>query len=199
MVYLLENIFGDKDWSHVRTAVAKYLTYRYRGTGTSLDDIEDAVSWAIADLLDYWVELDSSVDTTNPDRNFKWAVWRAKRSATSFLVRRFQELSSEHLGLDGLGDTHDDEGGRHARPEVYDRTAPSPEDVVIDRMERRDVSRFIGGLPSALTDQGWFADVLAGTPSRQTAAQTGITQRGVNLARQRGLARVRSAALRADL
>lgn len=178
----------------MREQIARYLYSRFRPAGTPVDDLEDAISAAMCDLVDYWVELPSSVDKSDPERNYKWAIWRGKRFATSALVRRFQQLQAERPGISHGEGCEDDDLGTYE-----DRAAPSTEETVLEGLEQSAVSRFIDGLPKAVTSQGWFGDVLAGTTETSAALGEGISQQAMSKRRIRGMRRVRLAAIRAGL
>lgn len=63
------------------------------------DDIDDAVAWAMVDLVDYWVTLKSSIVEDQPERTFWQACKRATWMATSFIC---QEWDDRPVALEAL-------------------------------------------------------------------------------------------------
>jgi hypothetical protein len=116
------NLFGSRNWNDVRGVVTARLRRKFP---TALqNDIEDAVAWAMVDLVDGWIEMPSSVDPDNPERTFWYACKRGAWQATTFLTQEWdvRDLATEELSVCS------DDFDRNLLP-----LAPSAEDVALRR------------------------------------------------------------------
>lgn len=165
------NLFGDKDWNDVRVAITR-RTRRKFSRATSFD-IEDAVSLAMVDLVDYWIQLASSIYPDDPQRTFNQACRRGEWMAATFLTQDWdkRDVPSEPLTT-GISDTP---GDGHAP--VARKWSASPEDVVIRDMERERFHRFMAEQLDALGD--WLEPYLAGVTQRQQAKREGVSQSAI--------------------
>lgn len=113
----------------------------------------------MVDLFEYWVDLPSSIDISNPERNFAFAIWRARRTATQFLIQRFEELRVEvSLDAEPLGS----EDG-HGSSWLEDKSL-TPEELVCEQDELQQVRSLLSALSTAEL-RAWLSDYLAGVPS----------------------------------
>lgn len=179
------SIFGERDWTHVQKAVRKNIYARWWWRRVSRDDLDDAIQASMVDLIDYWLSLESSVNG-GPDRNFKYAVWRATKEASKFLVGIFQDRSHE-LSVDAAGED-DDEYGTTLWDCIAD-PRPGPEDVACDTDELSRARRLIEDADSREGD-GWLDSFLEGISGAQAARKAGINPRSMTERRTRGLRRL---------
>lgn len=75
------------------------LRLRRKFPRANTDDIEDAVSLALVDLVDYWLQLPSSIVEDDPDRTFWQACKRGTWMATTFLT---QEWDTRDVPLEAI-------------------------------------------------------------------------------------------------
>lgn len=157
-------IFGNRDWNDVRDVVTRRVRRKFPRAGSL--DIEDAVGGAMLDLVDYWIENPSSVDSENPDKTFWFACKRGTWIATSLLTT---EWDDRPVAVD-LADEE------HFR---QDASAPlwSPEDVVIAHEDARSLHRATGRQAAVAGE--WLAPFLAGVTTREQARIEGVNQSAV--------------------
>lgn len=162
------NLFGDRDWNDVRNVTIRRTRKRF--PRARQDDIEDAVSLAMVDLVDYWVTLASSIIPDDPERTFWQACKRGTWMATTFLT---QEWDARDVPVEALSTDRDD------APSLGITTAsvPSPEDIVIRNMEREGFQRFLGSQMSVVGD--WLKPFVAGVSTREQARIEGVSQSAV--------------------
>lgn len=142
----------------------------------------------MVDLIDYWLSLESSVSEDH-DRNFKYAVWRATKEASKFLVGIFQDRIHE-VSVDGA-DAYDEEHGS-----LWDRivdTAAGPEEQACDTDEFGRARRLIEEVDTGEIDN-WLGDYLAGITEEASAFDAGIHQSSMHRRREAGLRRIAAAA-----
>jgi hypothetical protein len=144
------------------------------------DDIEDAVAWAMVDLVDYWIQLPSSVIDDDQRRTFNQACWRAERMAITFLT---QEWDRRDIPVEALSTDRDDAAdiGVIRKPSMA-----SPEDIVVNNTERQRFQAFMLEQQHRVGD--WLTPFLDGTTTREQAATEGVTQSAIAYRWQRRLA-----------
>lgn len=135
------------------------------------------------DLIDYWLSLESSVSEDH-DRNFKYAVWRACKEASKFLVGIFRERSHE-VSVDGTSDEDEERGSLWER--VAD-TELGPEDVACETDELSRARRLIQDADQG-DREGWLDDLLAGLPESASAQKAGVVQSTIHRRRRNGARR----------
>ena len=172
-------LFGDRDWGDVRTVVVRRMRRRFPRAHT--EDIEDAVSLAMVDLVDYWVQLESSIREDEPSHTFWLACKRATWMATTFLTQEWDMRDTPFAFVsDETGS-----GLEQARSQGRGRASESPEDIVIQNLERERFQGFIANLPDRLND--WLRPFMAGVTTRQQARIEGCSQQAVAARWQRNL------------
>lgn len=155
---------------------------RRRFPRASFDDIEDAVALAMVDLVDYWVQLASSIDYDDPERTFWLACKRATWMATTFLTQEWDMRDSPLEALSGgEGEVVYDRPGRPA-PTRY---TASPEDVVLDDLDRERFQHFIADQLNQLGE--WLRPFMSGVTTREQARQEGVSQSAIAYRWQRRL------------
>jgi len=121
------NIFGERTWNDVSDVVTARLRRSFMWA--SRDDIEDAVALAMVDLVDYWIQLPSSIVEDDSGRTFWQACKRGTWMAKTFLT---QEWDDRDLPVDALsGDAGDAAASVLA---VSLPLGPSAEEVVLSRI-----------------------------------------------------------------
>lgn len=190
MFALSLDFFTNEDWTYIRESVATTLRAKWRNRPDP-EDIEDAVSDAMLDLIDAWVEHPTSIDRNDPDRNRKWAIWRATKMAQSFLLQRF-DLRRSEVSIDEAGEWEDEE--YVPRVERLEDPSPGPEDEALDGEEARLVDELMATLPEQEL-KTWLADYLNGTGVREQARQEGVQPMSVSERRTRGMKRLRRQAV----
>lgn len=139
----------------------------------------------MVDLIDYWLSLESSV-SGDPDRNFKYAVWRATKEASKFLVGIFQDRVHE-VSVDGGVDDEDDERGS-----LWDRiadTGDGPEDQACESDEVGRARRLIEDAEDGEMDD-WLYDLLSGISESESARRSGVNQSTISRRRRAGVRRI---------
>jgi hypothetical protein len=177
-------MFGSRSLTDVRHVVASRLVRQF-GHSTPPDDIDDAVSFALVDLLDYWIHLGSSIDSSNPDATFWRACKRGHWMATQFLVQEFVERR-RFIHWDDA-DAADDMTNEFADP------SPSPEEVALTVDELTRLRDFVGSLPESEHSR-WLRAYSAGMTEQEQATKEGVSQPAVHYRRARGLVRFARAA-----
>lgn len=162
------NLFGDRDWNDVRNVVTRRMRKKF--PRARQDDIEDAVSLAMVDLVDYWIQLDSSVVPDDTTRTFWQACLRGTWMAATFLT---QEWDARDVPAEALTTDRDDAPYMG----VTAPTTPSPEDIVISNMEREKFQKFLGTQASLVGD--WLHPFVAGVTTREQAGIEGVNQSAV--------------------
>ena len=140
-------------------------------------DIEDAVSCAMVDLVDYWVHLPSSIAPENPDRNYCFAVTRGGWMAAAH-VRRIVNEQAHTTPLDEMAAYHPD----------LRQPGPEPEDFEPD--EEQQAREFLATLPEE-EFSSWLEDYLAGRTVRASAQREDVTFAAIHQRRTWGLRRLR--------
>lgn len=192
----IDNIFGERTWLDVRREVLRVIARRWRGM--QLHDVEDAVSDAMLDLVDYWVQLGSSV-TTDTDRNYAYAIrrgiWRANERLVKLMNERDGSVSLEHLGAIEAGDTGFI-SGLATEPFAESFTSHTPhgmqesaEDTLFAQVEHDMVLDIVESLGEEEFDR-WFADFWSGDSLADIAERRGEQLETVRRRRLRGLARL---------
>lgn len=151
---------------------------RKRFRRANQDDLDDAVSLAMVDLVDYWVQLDSSIIPDNPDRTFWQACKRGTWMATTFLTQDWdrRDVPSEAI-TEGTG-----EGAR----------GKSPEQVVLEQL---DSERFTGFIESQLDSVGeWLRPFMSGVTTYEQAEVEGVARQSLSERWQRRLTSFQTAA-----
>lgn len=169
------NIFGDRDWNDVRRVVAHRLRKRFRRANQ--DDIDDAVSLAMVDLVDYWVQLDSSIISDNPDRTFWQACKRGTWMATTFLTQDWgRKETPTEAATEGTGEAR----------------GKSPEQVVLEQL---DTERFTNFIESQLDSAGdWLRPFMSGVTTYEQAEVEGVARQSLSERWQRRLTSFQTAA-----
>lgn len=145
----------------------------------------------MVDLIDYWINLPSSIDISDPEKNFNFAVTRAKWIAQQFLHQRFDELRRERPGL-GRNHLNEEDGGVEVSFELADDT-PTPEETACDDAEFQQIREFLAQLPAEHL-RGWLQGFVEGVPVCEQARSEGVSHVAVSKRRKRGIERLRIAA-----
>lgn len=180
MTTSLDNIFGpERTWLDVQDVTAKRL--RRKVPSASAYEIEDAVGFALVDLVDYWVNLTGSVDPTNPEKTFWYAVRRATWTAGEYLSGELSdrhgaqeqagELSSRIVSVDAL-----EELAKHAG---YEHSTPV-EDEALDNIERARFDAYLSD-----QDDEWLHLYLSGASQADVAQTEGCSKQAVSKRWQR--------------
>lgn len=164
-----QDLFGERDWDDVRKVVYSRLRRKFQRARD--EDIDDAVSLAMVDLVDYWIQLKGSVVDGDPNYTFWRACKRGTWMATTFLT---QEWDRTDIPLEALSPGWDGPApsGASAPP------TPTPEDVVIDQMERERFNKFMTDQLST-SDGDWLRPMLSGVTQRQLAAAEGVSRTAI--------------------
>lgn len=189
----IEFIFGERTWDDLRGEVLARVRTRYHQMPVAA--VEDAVSAAVVDLLDYWVWLPKSIVEDDPDLTFRGALVRANHKASEHLLAdlsrpdrsTFTDLQAE-LDDGGDGDFND-----YLDSVMVDHTAIDPAEEV----EENDLKRRARQLLEDLSDEDkvrWADAYLAGETERVTAEREGVNQSTVHRRRREGIARLRDRA-----
>lgn len=178
----VDDLFGKKTWKHVHAAVFSKTLHKF--PKAAHEDVDDAVGTAMLDLVNYWVNLPSSLTDDDPERNYQYAVTRGYWTAAGWMCGRFGQRSSE-VSLD-----YDAE--EPLPPELVDQ-APLAADLVEDADERERLREFITDLPPAELKQ-WLGSYLRGESTRAMANNCNISQPSAFHRRRRGINRLREAA-----
>ena len=152
----VHNIFGPKrDWEDLRRILADYLWKRF--WDISPDDVADAASAAMVDLMDRWIDYPTSV-TNDVSRNWSYAMWRAKHTASNFLGKLLEER-----GVLWSYDAIDEEDGPDWLESIEDPTPLTPNE------ERNEAIRqALGEMPEEELRKSLYP-VLMGESERQQA------------------------------
>lgn len=124
----------------------------------------------MVDLVDYWIQLDSSIFPDDTNRTFWQACLRGTWMAATFLT---QEWDARDVPAEALTTDRDDAPYMGVTAPMV----PSPEDIVIANMEREKFQRFIGGQLSLTGD--WLGPFVAGVTTREQARIEGVNQSAV--------------------
>lgn len=161
-------------------------------------DLEDAVSAAMLDLFDYWVNLKSSI-SDDPHRNFAYAVTRGTWKAKSVLGDRASEIETtssldelEYMMSDGedkIGELASEPFADYTSDRVPRYQAPSAEDVLFDHFLHDDILNAINNLDGRDFD-GWFSDFWSGDSLVDIAKRENVTPDTIRMRRNRGLDRL---------
>lgn len=181
------NPFGLRGWEDVRVQVNYRLLRKF--PSTPREDLEDAVSSAMVDLVDYWVNLGSSV-SKDTDRNFNYAVWRGTRTALAFLVQRFKDYAAEPFLEQLLHDLASSD--EHSPPEEWFLVdpGPGPEELALDELDRRALLDYFDA--EGVEDwEMWAQDYLDDLTVREAAERQGVSHVAVVKRRQRGIRRMK--------
>lgn len=162
-----EEIFGSKTWEDLRRVLASYLWNRFYAI--SPDDVDDAVSEAMVDLLGYWIDLPSSV-TEDTRRNWAFALWRAKHIGANRIHRLLTErgkIISFELPEEG-------------EQTVLDLLAnvPEPEPPTGDEERNERIREMLSSLDVEDLEK-WLHPLLAGESQRAQARRQKIAQSSV--------------------
>jgi RNA polymerase sigma factor (sigma-70 family) len=180
------NPFGPRGWDDVRVQVNYRLLRKFPTTPPA--DVEDAVSSAMVDLVDYWVNLGTSV-SPDTERNFNYAVWRGSRTALDFLVQRFRQWTSEPYLEQLLSDAAGDDDSDPQEWFLVD-PQPGPEQQVIEGMERQGFMDYLEALDESEWD-GWLQDYLDDLTVREAGERRGVSHVAVVKRRKRGIERMK--------
>lgn len=167
---------------------------------TSRADIEDAVGGAMVDLWDYWVTAPSSIDWSNPGRNFYFAMRRGVWTANSLLIGQFRVNEQELLVLDAETEYHEPDSSpgsiytpqarMHGAIETWDRErAETPEDIVISQEEIEELESVLADLTQEEID-AWFEDFMEGLSTRAAGEKQGVSNFTISRRRNEGLAAI---------
>ena len=134
----------------------------------------------MVDLVDYWVSLESSI-SSDPARNFAFAIRRGTWTATTFLVEAFERHGTEQsLDIDVEFDE---------RPMDLAVDHRSPEVIYEENEEFSTVWEKVAQL-SPEEYEGWFKSFIEGESVRQAAAREGVHRRCIEDRRRRGVRRL---------
>lgn len=157
------HIFGRRTWTDVRGVITARTRRRF--PRAKFDDIEDAVSWAMVDLVDYWIQLGSSVVEGDPEKTFWRACKRGTWMATTFIT---QDWDDKDVPSDAIADILDSGAPREA----------SVEDVALHNVERERLVRFTRSRFCEFGD--WLRPYLAGHTTYEQAEREGVTQSAIS-------------------
>lgn len=192
----LNDVFGDRSWPDVHWSIFRNTIKRW--PKMSVDDVEDAVGEAMADLIEYWIQLPSSV-SSDTQRNFAYAVtrgtWKAK-TALGRLSQRMDTLISldeleilENSSEDMIGELAVEPFGDYPSDRAPDRHSPSAEEVMFDKIAHDEILDAINNLSSEDFDS-WFADFWSGDSLVEIAERQNVSPDTVRMRRNRGLNRL---------
>ena len=192
----LDTVFGSKPrrgWNNLRKLLAAHCMRRLPSAPAA--DIDDAVSEAIASLVSYWAGLESSM-TADVDRNWNFAVWRARRHAVTLLYKMLEEYKNvEHLDADAPGGNLDDGSQANGRPltmheylEMRGEFMPGPPGNLSDDAYQEKVRSFIAEIPDS--EMWWLTSAASGESVRGCAARTGKSKSAVQRIRSAGRGRL---------
>lgn len=183
----LTNIFGDKTWDDVRQYITAKVVRKW--PGMSREDVEDAVSDGVCDLVGYWVDLPSSV-SPDPDRNYRFAVRRGSWVAFGCLAARRDLL---HSWAEGFNETHPN-SAEEKRQLIEEQNDPTdePEYILCLAEDLATVRGRIADLPDDEWDR-WLEGFASGKSQRAIARESGLSQEAVRKRQQKGLARLAEA------
>lgn len=175
--------FGAKSWDDLKTALFRSVRRRFYFLDD--EDVHDAVSEAITDLWQRWMDYSSSLHKNKPKRNYAYAVTRGKWVANEWLRGRTKLLGKEA--------PHPDH--EHGDPDDFlikalDEIAVEPgPDVLYEEDEEQREARAV--LSQADDDelQAWLGDLLSGDSASATARRKGCSRQAVMKRRNRGLRR----------
>lgn len=189
----INNLFGDRNWQDVRDSITRNTARRWPQMNEF--DIDDAVSAAMLDLIDYWVNLKSSI-SDDPQRNYAYAVTRGTWQAKAALGTRKTEM--ENLSsldeLEYVSNESDQQIGEFATEPFADYTgeraprfqSPSAEEVLFEHMQHDELINVINSLsPNEI--EGWFSDFWSGDSLTEIAERDNVTLDAVRKRRTRGL------------
>jgi RNA polymerase sigma factor (sigma-70 family) len=184
--------FGERDWNDVRMSIKRHIQRKWRNMPP--EDVEDAVSDAITDLFDYWLHLPSSVDDSNPAKNFAYAVRRGTWVAGGSLVWRFHEYAGvvSEVFLNQLieADVDGTSLEKFAHYHQLEDPAPQPDDVCVEAENMARLQRAVNALSEDELNK-WFRSFMGGETAREAADHEGVTHQSITERRQRGIARLK--------
>lgn len=164
-----KHLFGERSWNDVRDVVTLRTRRKFRRA--TQDDIEDAVAWAMVDLVDYWVQLPSSIDPDDPERTFWYACRRGTWMSAQYLT---SEWDGRDIPVAALSEeTSMAESGGSGIPS----SAPSPEDIVVSNHDRKHLQAFMLDQHRRVGD--WLEPFLEGRSTREQARVEGVNQSAV--------------------
>lgn len=180
----LNNLFGEKNWDDVRVTLMKRVSRRW--TRMPKEDVEDAVSEALLDLVNYWVDLDSSI-STDPVRNYHFALRRGYWVATSYLVKRYKRYGKE-VPAEVFQNNLDDYEGSGAASFIADPVDPdpNPEELYVLARDMEKVREAIGSIPAEQREE-WFDAFITGLTKREAAELEKTSPSQVQRRRAKGL------------
>jgi RNA polymerase sigma factor (sigma-70 family) len=192
----LNYIFGKRNWPDVYSSIMRNVSRRWPKMNSF--DIEDSVSAAMGDLIDYWIELPSSV-SDDAQRNFAYAVTRGTWKAHSHLGKRSNELESS-ISLEELEiiENSNDEiivelavepFGSYVSERAPSNYSPSAEETMFDMMAHDEILNAINNL-SDDDFNNWFLDFWSGDSLVEIAERTDVSPDTVRMRRNRGLNRL---------
>ena len=154
-------------------------------------DIEDAVSDAVLDLVEYWMDVPSSIDAEDPNRNFAYAVrrgwWVASKRLYGYMSRRDHECSMEDFIL------QDDWGADNDNSFVQVDHDPTPDELAAEGDEQaraREVLRLL----SADDWKHWGNAALTDRTVKECAKSEGVSPRAIRYRLETGVKRLRQLA-----
>lgn len=180
--------FGWRDWTDVEE-VLRAVIFRKWGH-INPEDMDDATQTAMLDLVDYWVNLDSVKGNEDPDQNFRYAVQRGYWTATTWLSNVYEERQVNLTYEQAYMRENDDDSPNAAQTDIFeDRTQPSPEEQVVQKLEEEEVRRAIAESdPKELSP--WLEDYLSDQTVTQVAERLGISHQAVSKRWRKGLKRL---------
>lgn len=189
----INKIFEPRTWQDVRSSITRNTARRW--PQMSEFDVDDAVSAAMLDLIDYWVNLKSSI-SDDPQRNFAYAVTRGTWQAKAALgVRRNEIDTTTSLDeLEFLSNEPEQQINELALEPFADYTSerpqwiqsPSAEDVLFDHLQHDELIELINNLDESELEN-WFSDFWSGESLTEIAKRDNITLDAVRKRRTRGL------------
>lgn len=189
----INNLFGERNWQDVRNSITRNTARRWPQMNEF--DVDDAVSAAMLDLIDYWVNLKSSI-SDDPQRNFAYAVTRGTWQAKSALGARKNEMDnlSSLEELEYIDGDREPQIGEFATEPFADYTgerpprfqSPSAEEVLFDHLQHDELLNVINNL-SESEFEGWFSDFWSGDSLTEIASRDKVTLDAVRKRRNRGL------------
>lgn len=188
----IEGIFGKHSWADLRSEVTARVRSRYRQV--PLETVEDAVSEAVSDLLEYWVWLPSSVVDGNPNLTFRGALTRANHKASEYILRELNRPDSvTFTDLQAELDDPDAEGFNDYLDGLMADQAPDPGEGAEEDDLKARARRMLDDL-SEEELESWGASYFNGETVRECEARTGVSRSVIDRRRQVGLARLRERA-----
>lgn len=192
----LNYVFGKRNWPDVYWSIFKNVSRRWPKMNPY--DIEDSVSAAMGDLIDYWIQLPSSV-SDDTQRNFAFAVTRGTWKAHAHLGKRSEELESsvsleeleiiENSNEEMITELAVEPFAAYVSDRAPSNHTPSAEETMFDMMAHDEILNAINNLSDDDFDS-WFVDFWSGESLVEIAERQDVSPDTIRMRRNRGLNRL---------